>query len=492
MPAPNSTLLLGGLIALFVGTFVWLSWLTHVRFGTFGFDLGIFDQGVWLLSRFREPFVTIRGLPLFGDHASYILVLVAPLYWIWADPRLLLLLQVVFLAVPAVSVYLIGARRLGSPLAGVAVAAAYLAFPALQWAAVWHFHPETLAAGFLGLAALAADRQRWRPMAVWLALALLCKEDVGLVVAGFGALLWTTGHPWVGRRTLAAGLGWFLLAALVLIPLANGRTSPHLELNYGITGSGLSTMLQAAPTLAATIWNNLADGKGDTYLLLIFTPFLGLPLLAPRWLLPVTPPILLNLAATHGYQLEIRYQYLATAAPFLALAAIAGLATLTKHRAALVVVLVVLAAVAGYVDRQVGPAPWSNDFPRPADGPANAARRQALGLIDPAAPVSAQYNLVPHLAHRTHIYEYPNPFAAANWGFPGDQHQPTQAERIRYVVVERPLLGAAEAALLEQLRGQPQWRTLLDRQGIVVLERVGNEAPSRLGTAMAAWTLHGS
>jgi uncharacterized membrane protein len=265
-----------------------------------------------------------------------------------------------------------------------------------------------------------------------------------------------------------------LLAALVLIPLANGRTSPHLELNYGITGSGLSTVVQAVPTLANNVWTNVADGKGDTYLLLIFTPFLALPLVDPRWLLPVAPPILLNLAATHGYQVEIRYQYLATAAPFLALAAIAGLHALTKQRAALAVVLVVLVAVAGYVDREVGPAPWSKDFPRPVDGPVNEARRQALGRIDPAAPVSAQYNLVPHLAHRTHIYEYPNPFAAANWGFPDDQHQSADAERIRYVVVERPLLGEQEAALLDRLRGQPQWRTLMDRQGIVLLERIGH------------------
>jgi uncharacterized membrane protein len=230
----DSSVLLGGMIALFVGTFVWLTWLNHARFGTFGFDLGIFDQGVWLLSRFQSPFVTIRGLPLFGDHGSYILVLVAPLYWLWPDPRLLLVLQVICLAIPAVSIYLIGTRRLGSPLAGLAVAAAYLAFPALQWAAIWSFHPETLAAAFLGLAALAADRQRWRPMTIWLLLALLCKEDVGLVVAGFGALLWLTGHGAVGRRTLAVGLGWFLLTALVLIPLANGRSSPHLELNYGV------------------------------------------------------------------------------------------------------------------------------------------------------------------------------------------------------------------------------------------------------------------
>jgi uncharacterized membrane protein len=461
------------MIAAFIATFVWLTWRSHAGFGSFGFDLGIFDQGVWLLSRLRNPFVTIRGLPLFGDHASYILVLVAPLYWVWPDPRLLLLLQIVWLAVPAVCVYLIGRRRLGSPLAGLAVAAAYLAFPALQWAAVWHFHPETLAAGFLGLAALAADRQRWRSMAVWLLLAMACKEDVGLVVAGFGALLWATGHARIGRRTLAAGLAWSLLAALVLVPLTNGRPSPHLELNYGITGSGLATLVQAAPALTVSIWTSLVDGKGDTYLALIFTAFLGLPLLDPRWLLPVAPPILLNLAAIHGYQQEIRYQYLATAAPFLALATIAGLRLLVQRRAALAVVLAVLVAVAGYVDVQAGPAPWSKEYSGPVDDPLDPVRRQALDLIDPSAAVSAQYNLVPHLAHRPRIYEFPNPFTAVNWGFPGDQHRPEDIEAIRFVVVERPLLDQPEAALLDHLRAQPRWRTRLDRQGIVLLERTG-------------------
>jgi hypothetical protein len=145
-----------------------------------------------------------------------------------------------------------------------------------------------------------------------------------------------------------------------------------------------------------------------------------------------------------------------------------------RRRVVLASLLLALVAVAGFIDYRVGPAPWSNDFPRPAeDGPLNQARRQALALIDPAAPVSAQDNLAPHLAHRTHVYEFPNPFTAPNWGFPGDRHQPVEVERLRYVVVERPLLGEADAALLDQLRGQPRWRTLLDRQGIVVLERVG-------------------
>jgi len=32
------------------------------------FDMSIFHQGIWLISRFHVPFVTVRGLNLFGDH----------------------------------------------------------------------------------------------------------------------------------------------------------------------------------------------------------------------------------------------------------------------------------------------------------------------------------------------------------------------------------------------------------------------------------------
>jgi hypothetical protein len=32
----DSVVLLGGMMALFVGTSVWLTWLTHTRFGSFG------------------------------------------------------------------------------------------------------------------------------------------------------------------------------------------------------------------------------------------------------------------------------------------------------------------------------------------------------------------------------------------------------------------------------------------------------------------------
>jgi uncharacterized membrane protein len=465
-------LALGLTLATFVVAFVAATWTVHDRFGTYGFDLGLYDQATWLLSRGRAPFVTVRGLDLLGQHAAYILVLVAPLYRLWADPRLLLLLQVLFLALPAVVLYRLGGRHLGHPAAGLAVAVAYLAYPGVQWAISWQFHPEAIAAGLLALAVLAADRRRWRAMALWLALAALCGEELGLVVAGFGLLLVVGGHRRVGWRTAGAGLAWFLAATYVLLPLHAGRVTRLFETDYGIAGTGPWALVRALPTMAGHALQTGMANDGLFYLLLVFLPLLGLPLLAPRWLLPVAAPLLLNLAAVQPEHHQLRFHYLATAAPLLAAGAVAGLAAVRSTRRPLLApLLVLLVVVAGFTSWRYGPAPWAHDPVAVPAGPADQARRQALALVAVGAPVSAQYNLVPHLGHRVEVYEFPNPFRAVNWGLAGDEHPRAALERLRFVVVQRDLLGDQDRQLLDRLQADPAWRTAFDRQEVVVLER---------------------
>ena len=465
-------LALGLTLAVFVVAFVATTWTVHDRFGTYGFDLGIYDQATWLLSRGRAPFVTVRGLDLLGQHAAYIMVLVAPLYRLWADPRLLLLLQVLFLALPAVVLYRLGGRHLGHPAAGLAVAVAYLAYPGVQWAISWQFHPEAIAAGLLALAVLAADRRRWPAMALWLALAALCGEEVGLVVAGFGLLLVVGGHRRVGWRTAGAGLAWFLVATYVLEPLHAGRVTRLFETDYGIAGTGPWALVRALPTMAGHALQTGMANDGLFYLLLVFLPLLGLPLLAPRWLLPVAPPLLLNLAAVQPEHHQLRFHYLATAAPLLAAGAVAGLAAVRSARRRLLApLLVLLVVVACLTSWRYGPAPWDRDPVAVPAGPADQVRRQALALVPEGAPVSAQYNLVPHLGHRDEVYEFPNPFRAVNWGLAGDEHPQAALERLRFVVVQRDLLGDQDRQLLDRLQADPAWRTALDRQNVVVLER---------------------
>src|SRR6266508_4646426 len=393
IPGPTlCAVVLGVAVAVFVVAFTRATWTMHDRFGTYGFDLGIYDQGT----------------------------------------RLLLLLQVLFLAVPAVVVYRLGARHLGHPAAGLAVAVAYLAYPGVQWAITWQFHPEAIAAGLLALAVLAADRRDHGTMALLLALAALCGEEVGLVVAGFGVLLVAGGRRAVGLRTVGAGVAWFLVATFVLIPVVNGRETRLFEAGYGITGGGPRGLLAGLPTMAGHALQTGLANDGLGYLLLVFVPLLGLPLLAPRWLLPVAPPLLLNLAAVQPEHHQIRFHYLATAAPLLAAGAVAGLAVVRRRRRRLLApLLVLLVLVAGFMDWRFGPAPWSREPVAIPVGSADQARREALALVDPDAAVSAQYNLVPHLAHRSRIYEFPNPFRAVNWGLPDDTHPPAATEAVR-------------------------------------------------------------
>jgi uncharacterized membrane protein len=465
-------LVLGVALGVFVVTFVAATWTAHRHFATYGFDLGIYDQATWLLSRGRAPLVTIRGLDLFGQHAAYVMALIAPLYRVWADPRLLLLLQVVFLALPAVVVYRLGARHLGHPAAGLAVAVAYLAYPGVQWAISWQFHPEAIAAGLLALAALAADRGQHRAMAVWLALAALCGEEVGLIVAGFGLLLVAGGRRSVGWRTAGAGLAWFLLATYVLMPMQAGRATRLFETDYGIAGTGPGALLGSLPSMAGHALQTGLANDGLFYLLLVFLPLAGLPLLSPRWLLPVAPPLLLNLAAVQPEHHQLRFHYLATAAPLLAAGAVAGLAVVKRNRrSALAPLLVLLVVLAGFTSWRYGPAPWARDPVAVPAGPVDQARRQALALVPDGAPVSAQYNLVPHLGHRVEVYEFPNPFRAVNWGLAGDEHSQAALERLQFVVVQRDLLGEQDRQLLDRLQNDPAWRTAMDSQGVVVLER---------------------
>jgi uncharacterized membrane protein len=85
-------LLAAGVLAFSCFHIVW-ALLVHANYSTYGFDMGIHDQAVWLMSHWKSPFVTISGNPYFGDHLSWIMFLVVPLYWVFGSAKVLLGLQ---------------------------------------------------------------------------------------------------------------------------------------------------------------------------------------------------------------------------------------------------------------------------------------------------------------------------------------------------------------------------------------------------------------
>ena len=137
--------LLAALIAAYVAVFGSLTWSQQSNFGTFGFDMGIYDQGIWLLSRFEDPFVTVRGLEYFGHHVNPITLLFVPFYWLGAGPHFLYLVETVWMALGAVPLWLLARDRLEQPVDG-----RWCSPPRTcstrrcEWINWWHFHPDAL------------------------------------------------------------------------------------------------------------------------------------------------------------------------------------------------------------------------------------------------------------------------------------------------------------------------------------------------------------
>src|SRR5207237_286448 len=105
-----------------------ISLFRYVHCAANGFDLGIQDQTVWGYSRLEMIPNTVLGVPnLLGDHFNPILMLLAPLYWLWPSAATLLVAQAVLLALAGIPIYLWAGRRVGH-VAGLAFLGSYLLF----------------------------------------------------------------------------------------------------------------------------------------------------------------------------------------------------------------------------------------------------------------------------------------------------------------------------------------------------------------------------
>ena len=80
--ASKPTLLVWTVVALYATYFSVRTVGVHRGLGTSAYDFALYDQGIWLISRGDTPFVTLMGRNLFGDHSSFILLLLVPFYWV--------------------------------------------------------------------------------------------------------------------------------------------------------------------------------------------------------------------------------------------------------------------------------------------------------------------------------------------------------------------------------------------------------------------------
>ncbi|MGI8974498.1 MAG: DUF2079 domain-containing protein [Gaiella sp.] len=464
--------LIAAAILAFASGFGALAVLQHRAFWTGRFDVGNLVQAVWSTARGDPLSVTgLRGDQFLrlGAHVDPVVALLAPLWWVWPDASLLLVLQACAVALGAVPVYLLAERALGSAYAGTGFALAYLLYPPTQWLVLDDFHPVAFATPLLLLAFVLLDRDRLLAFALIAGLACLTKEQVGLTVAAMGLVYAVRrGRRLAGLAIAFGGTLVSLVAITVVVPhFALGDGSPFSGRYRGVGGSlgGIAETMAAEP---GTIVAAATQSRDLTYVAELVLPLLGVPLLSPLTALVALPEIALNVLSDAPTQTSVHFHYTATVIPALFAAAILGAARLRRGLGSRLVprLLVVSATLAGVA---LGPLPLWRHVPFGSElgtrehvvtRHARAARR-AIALVPPGAPVSATNTIGAHLSERHRIFSFPI-LREATW---------------IVVDTERPsYLDAAAAPVrfrraLERLERDPRVELVADLDGVLVLRR---------------------
>lgn len=396
----------------------------HARLGSTIFDLGIFDQTVWLISHGHSPNLSTRGMNAFADHFDPILVLVAPLYWLCDSPKTLLVLQAVILALGALPLYHLARRRLASPGWALLLSVAYLLYAPMQWFNLFDFHPDSFAPVLVLSALWFLEIRRFAPYFLMLVLLLMCKESMGLTVMAIGVYAYIVAGRRAGGLTAALGMAGLLIAMTTIRTLNHGAQSQYLSF-YAQYGDSLPSIAVYMLTHPLRILSELASPENTQYLSGLLLPVLFLPLAAPEYLLPALPALLANMLSTRPGMHSLTYQYNAVIVPFVFLATLEGVRQVRLilpargrrgdwSRAILAAVPVVGIAwsVAG---GPLGPNPPRFHAATLSTEQGNAAIA-ALRAIPSDASVCAQTAIGAHLTHRTRLYMLPNPFQEASWG----------------------------------------------------------------------------
>lgn len=475
---------LAAVVLVWIIVFAQLLVQRHNRFGTYSFDLGVYDQSVWLLSRFKDPFITVRGLNQWGFHANFLLYLFVPFYWLGAGPNLLNIAFCISLGLGAYPVYRIGRHYFANPAYGLTFAALYLLNPSLQFMAWESFHPDGMAILPMLFAWWFFLERRWRMFAVACAVAVLWKEDVALATAALGLfiVLFAPGDRKKGLLVIAASAAYFQFINKVFLGHFTGEAAFY-NTWFGELGESPLEIAGNMVRHPELVFDRFREPAASEYMWKMLTPFGWLPVLSIGAALIAIPQLLANVLANQTFFHDYRYHYASMVLVGLTIAtqsSVRLLGRLGRGRTWLAMGLLVVCGVRTANLWGVGPgtANYNAGFWAHHENPIDDSRREALAMIPDDASVSGIYYLLVHATQRVGAYDFPSPFIPRNWGLAGENvHDPATVD---YVLFERGIIaGDPRTTELVEALTEPggQFDIVFERDGVVLAERV--RAPRR-------------
>lgn len=366
-----------------------LSIIRHNHFQSGGFDLGLYDQAVWQYAHFQWPYNTIKDRFILGDHLTLTLPLLAPLFWLWEDVRILLIFQAFWVSFSALAIYKLVLHRGLTEITALCLAVVYSLFYGIQYLVYFDFHPVVIGVGLLAWTAYFLESGKTGWLAVSIALLLLTQENTGLALAGLGFIyVFRQKFRKISIGFIIGGIGYSLIASrlISLFSPVGFEYQPEIPLNPWVA---LSRFFDHPEKRQVWWWS--------------FASFSFLPLLSPGAILAVVSDLFQYfVTGDHFVQMWTPFKHhRAILGVFLALGTLDALVLLKRWKAAPLILLSV-ALMFQYLwhlplNKLVKAEYWKNETWMEDN-------RKLFALIPAGAAVATQQNFVPHLSHRNKIY----------------------------------------------------------------------------------------
>ena len=409
-----SRIILGLSILAFIGYFIFVSFLRHDNYFSLRLDLGNMDQTVWNVLHghgftLTDPMGTAQESRL-AVHADFMLILLAPFYLIWSNPKMLLIIQTIVLALGAIPLYLLARKVLRNNFVASLFGVAYLLYPTVQLNTLHDFHATSITTTCLLFAYwfFVTENPVW--FTVFAVFAALGKEQFWVIVAMLG-IAWafkprfrTFGIAFAAvSAAVATLLFWKFIPSVT--PGKHYWALMYLS-DYG--GSIREILTAIAKHPSAAIASAFARDRLLYYFQLL-TPVSFLSLAAPITLIYALPNLGINVLSNNNLMRMIDYQYTSGITPWIFISAIYGFAALSKRIPikTLSYVVAVCVVVSVYAWGELPFGPHSRFWFFHTIQPEKVTMDAVAASIPTKASVSATNNIGAHFSEREFLYTYP-------------------------------------------------------------------------------------
>jgi len=419
------------LIIIFIIVFIFLGFGRHDALKSFQNDIGVYSQILWntLHGNFFEASGAVVSITLQPDgttlenfnylsaHFSPILLLLAPLYAIWSDPKLLIIIQAIAVGLGALPIYWLAREKIKNKFGGIVFLVSYLLYPILHNALLYDFHEVTLAVPIVTFALWFWYKKKTGWMFLFLALLLLVQEHTSLIIFMFGLYLAFFQKRWKFGFTLSGvAIAYFFVIMLVIIPSFSSTGEPSLITaassetltRYQWLGSGVGEIFDTIIHRPLWVLQNMLDIKRIDFLATLLLPLIGLSVFSGLFLLTV-PILAIYFLSQFSLTYSVYFYHSAILAGIIFFAAIFAFSRLIRDSKRQRIFLLLILCSSIIISYLYSVTPLSARYSWRDYQPSANARLlpEIKALIPDDASISIQHNIGPHFANRRMLFHFP-------------------------------------------------------------------------------------